>query len=77
MANENFDHVNLEFTLHEIGGKIKITDLKIGESSLLLTYRGRFYQMIKDVDEDFEWFLEDLETITVSNERNAEQNLNL
>ena len=29
MANENFDHVNLEFTLHEIGGKIKITDLKI------------------------------------------------
>lgn len=77
MANENFDHVNLEFTLHEIGGKIKITDLKIGESSLLLTYRGRFYQMIKDVDEDFEWFLEDLETLTISNERNAEQNLNL
>ena len=26
---------------------------------------------------DFEWFLEDLETLTVSNERNAEQNLNL
>lgn len=77
MANENFDHVNLEFTLRETNGKIKITDLKIGESSLLLTYRGRFYQMIKDADEDIDWFLEDLETLTVSNERNAEQNLNL
>jgi phospholipid transport system substrate-binding protein len=77
IANDNFDHVNLEFTLRKTGGKIKITDLKIGESSLLLTYRGRFYQMIKDADEDIEWFLEDLESLTVSNERNAEEKLNL
>lgn len=76
LANENFDHINLEFKLHQTDGKIKITNIKIGESSMLLTYRGRFYQMIKDADEDMTWFLEDLETITVSNERNAEQKLN-
>lgn len=76
LASENFDHVNLEFTLTKDNGKIKIRDLKIGESSLLLTYRGRFYQMMKDADEDLLWFLEDLETLTVSNERNAEEKLN-
>ena len=75
MASENLNSVTLEFKVTKTAGKIKIVDLKIGESSLLLTYRTRFYAMIKDVDEDMDWFLEDLETLTVSNEKNAEEKL--
>lgn len=75
MASENLNSVTLEFKVTKNTGKIKIVDLKIGESSLLLTYRTRFYTMIKDADEDMDWFLEDLETLTVSNEKNAEEKL--
>ncbi len=39
----------------------KIIDLKLVESSLLLSYRNRFYEMISAVDGEIEWFLEDLE----------------
>jgi len=63
--------VRLEFKLSQNAGKIKISDLKIGESSLLVTYRTRFYTMIKEVDEEMSWFLEDLETLTVSTEKNV------
>lgn len=70
LANENLQTISLEFKLSQADGKIKIVDLKIGESSLLLTYRNRFYAMIKDVDEDMGWFLEDFETLTLSNEKN-------
>ncbi len=73
MSSENLNSVTLEFKITQSNGRIKIVDLKIGESSLLLTYRTRFYTMIKDVDEDMGWFLEDLTTLTVSNENNAEE----
>ena len=46
-----------------------LTDIKIGESSLILSYRNKFYQMIKSADEDMEWFLEDFELTTVSAEK--------
>ncbi len=75
LSSEVFDSIGLEFKVTKNQEKIKIIDLKIGESSLLLTYRSRFYAMLKDVDEDISWFLEDLETLTVSNERNVAENL--
>lgn len=75
MSSENLNSIGLEFKVTKNQGKIKIVDLKIGESSLLLTYRNRFYTMIKDVDEDMGWFLEDLETLTISNEKNAAESL--
>ena len=65
----------LEFKVAKTDGKIKIYDLKIGESSLILTYRNRFYTMMTEADEEVSWFLEDLETLTVSNEQNAQQKL--
>ena len=45
------------------------------ESSLLLAFRDRFYKMIyNDSDEDMEWFLEDLQTVTADNQqKNAEK----
>ncbi len=48
---------------------MRIIDLKIGESSLILSYRGRFYEMIAQDDEDLGWFMEDLQMITESTEK--------
>jgi phospholipid transport system substrate-binding protein len=59
----------VEFRLHKKNGKITIIDIKVAESSLILSYRNRFYQMIKDADEEMEWFLEDFMLITVSAEK--------
>ncbi len=76
ISNGKIKNIRLDFKLSQNAGKIKITDLKIGESSLLVTYRARFYAMIKDVDEEMSWFLEDFETLTVSTERTAAESLN-
>ena len=40
------------------------------QSSLILAYRNRFYEMIAADDGDMEWFLEDLEDLAVSAEEN-------
>ncbi len=64
------------FSLTKNKGHIQVRDLKIGESSLLMAMRNRFYKMIyEDNDEELDWFLEDLETITKDNEQKNEQNL--
>lgn len=53
------------FLLVKNSGRIQVSDLKIGESSLLMALRGRFYKMIyEDNDEEISWFLEDLSTLT-------------
>ena len=59
----------VEFRMHKIDGVIKMTDIKVAESSLILSYRNRFYQMIRDAAEDMEWFLEDFELSTQSAEK--------
>lgn len=61
--------IMVEFLLTEKNGKIQIVDIKIAESSLILSYRSRFYQMVANSDDDLEWFLEDLQDITVSTEK--------
>ena len=55
--------------------KLKIIDLKLAESSLILSYRGRFYEMLRSVDDEIEWFLEDLEMITASAEAQNQMKL--
>lgn len=59
----------IEFRLHKNNGKIQIIDIKLAESSLILAYRNRFYEMISANDGDVVWFLEDLENITASSEQ--------
>lgn len=59
----------VEFRVHKKNGRIMITDIKVAESSLILSYRGRFYQMIADADEEMEWFLEDFELLADSREK--------
>ena len=63
------------FRLRKQGKEIKIIDIKFAESSLILSYRNRFYQMVAEVEGDIEWFLEDLETTVVSTERTNQQKL--
>ncbi len=72
---DELQDILVEFRLHKQQGQIRIIDLKLGESSLILSYRGRFYQMLTQNDGDIDWFLEDLETITVSTERQNHQKL--
>lgn len=66
---EGKQNILVEFRMNKKDSRIRIIDLKIGESSLILSYRSRFYEMIANNDEDLGWFMEDLQTITESTER--------
>ncbi len=59
----------VSFRLNNRDGNLRIVDLKLGESSLILSYRSRFYEMIANDDEDLGWFIEDLQMITESTEK--------
>lgn len=59
----------VEFRVHKKNGRIMLTDIKVAESSLILSYRNRFYQMIAEADEEMDWFLEDFELLTDSSEQ--------
>ncbi len=70
--------IKVLFILTDANGSIQVRDLKVEESSLLLSYRDRFYKMIhEDNDDDITWFLEDLTTITQDTEEKNEQKLDL
>ena len=57
---EDKPNILVEFRLNKTGGKLR---------SLILSYRGRFYEMIAQDDEDLGWFMEDLQMITESTEK--------
>lgn len=61
--------VTLIFRLHKQGNIIKAVDVKVAESSLLLAYRSKFYEMIAQSDGEIEWFLEDLGDLATSMEK--------
>ena len=75
LRTEKISNIDVSFKLEEVENQPKIIDLKIGESSLLVSYRNRFYQMIMEADEDMVWFLEDFAALTESAEKNAEDKL--
>ena len=70
---EEVQNITVSFRLHRVSGKIKIVDVKVVESSLLLSYRSKFYEMIAQSDNEIDWFLEDLTDITLSMEENLKQ----
>lgn len=75
-ADQQNVKMNVIFTLEKENDKIMVRDLKIGESSLLITYRERIYKMIhQDNDDEIEWFLEDFENITADKEEENLQKL--
>lgn len=65
----------VDFLVSQKNNQIKIIDLKLGESSLILSYRSRFYEMIAKNDDDVVWFLEDLSDITEAAERTLAEKL--
>lgn len=67
--------VTVDFVISKNNNAIRIIDLKLGESSLILSYRSRFYEMIAKNDDDVDWFLEDLEDIAEAAERTVEEKL--
>ena len=74
MGND-WQDISLVFRLHKPLDKIKLVDVKVAESSLLLSYRGKFYEMIAKNDDEIDWFLEDFTDLTLSMEYNLKQNL--
>lgn len=68
--------IKVLFTLVENNNHIQVRDLKIEESSLLISYRDRFYKMIhQDSDDELEWFLEDFEALVQDTEQKNEEKL--
>ena len=55
--------------------ELKLVDVKVAESSLLLSYRGKFYEMISSLDGEISWFLEDLTAMSISAEKINQRNL--
>lgn len=74
-TNSPLSDIVVDFRLDKKGGNIKIIDLKLGESSLILSYRSRFYEMINNCEDDILWFLEDLNDITMAAERTNQEKL--
>lgn len=75
MVSETLDSINVKFKLTQNDEKIMIIDLIFGESSLLMTYRTRFYDMIKSLDYEMSWFLEDFADMVASAEKTAQEKL--
>lgn len=67
--------LTLVFKLHKVDKKVKVVDVKVAESSLLLAYRGKFYEMIAQQDGEISWFLEDLTDLTMSMEYSLRENV--
>ena len=68
--------IKVLFTLVENNAHIQVRDLKVEESSLLISYRDRFYKMIhQDNDDELEWFLEDFEALVQDTEQKNEEKL--
>ena len=67
--DEALQNLLLSFKLHKGTDGLKIRDLKLAESSLILSYRNKFYQMIAADDGEIPWFLEDFRLQIESLER--------
>ncbi len=70
---ENFQNVHVEFKLKADSNTLRFVDFKIGETSMLITFRNKFIQMIKDDEDEIEWFLEDFADLTKSNEQHIQE----
>jgi len=55
--------------------QIQAVDVAISDVSMVIEYRKRFYQMIKDERENIDWFLERFEAQVTANEESAAANL--
>lgn len=69
---EALQKVDVSFKVTNKENQLLFVDLKFGETSMLVTLRNRFEQMVKDDEEEMDWFLQDFEDLTLSNEKNVQ-----
>lgn len=55
--------------------RIQAVDVEISDVSMVIEYRKRFYQMIKDEDEDLNWFLDKFADTVKANEAQFSKHL--
>lgn len=67
-ANNTPQTAKVWFKLHQTSSGIKLVDISLEQSSLILAYRQRFAEMITKLDGEIEWFIEDLNDLAVSAE---------
>lgn len=67
--NDPLQDILVQFDVRRTESGLKLSDLKIGETSLAMTYRGKFYRMMAEDDGEVAWFLEDFRQIIDSLER--------
>lgn len=72
---KGLEDILLQFRLKQNGSKIQLVDIKFAESSLMLVYRSKFYEMMAQDEGEVEWFLEDLEGKALSAEKINESHL--
>ncbi|MBE6448700.1 MAG: ABC transporter substrate-binding protein [Alphaproteobacteria bacterium] len=73
--NEPATDFLLSFRLHQVAEDIKLVDIKLAESSLLLSFRSKFYEMISALEGEMEWFIEDLTLMTQNAESHNQTKL--
>lgn len=70
---ENLQTITIKFNLKPVGESYVISDVFIGDVSLLVSLKPRFADMVKKAEEEPEWFLDDFESLTRSNEYNIQR----
>lgn len=78
-AGDVFENVKIEkipvkFKLiRGVNNNIQAVDVEISDVSMVIEYRKRFYQMIKDEEEDINWFLDKFDATVQANEKAFQQ----
>ena len=62
----------VQFNIRNDVNGLKLVDLRIAESSLALSYRRKFYQLMQEDEGEVAWFLEDFQQIIDSLDRRNE-----
>lgn len=78
LQNVKVEKIPVKFKLiRGVNDAIQAVDVEISDVSMVIEYRKRFYQMIKDEDEDINWFLDKFADTVRANERAFQQKAEL
>ena len=70
LKNIKIEKIPVKFKLiRGVSDTIQAVDLEISEVSMVIEYRKRFYQMIKEEEEDINWFLDRFDDKVRANEK--------
>ncbi|MCM1323479.1 MAG: ABC transporter substrate-binding protein [Acetobacter sp.] len=74
LKNIQIEKIPVKFKLiRGTGNAIQAVDVEISEVSMVIEYRKRFYQMIKEEEEDINWFLDRFDDKVRANEKAFQQ----